>query len=168
MAHTSWRLISHGVSLVFQSSEGPYKEGSINVQMSLCTQCGSIGSTQMSTPALLQALPYQQWCAPTILLPGLLLLALREKKLAINHNNNYRKKELGWLPGLLVNFQIKEMFSKSIFKEHTWQDVLPWMKWMVFVKRKTNARTAKFKGCPLWAPPAPRVSPVASTLTFCV
>lgn len=39
----------------------------------------------------------------TILLSGLLPLALREGKLPINHNNNYRKEEFGWPPGLLVN-----------------------------------------------------------------
>lgn len=41
---------------------------------------------------------------------GLLLLGLWEGELAINYHNNYREKEFGLLPGLVGNFQIKEMF----------------------------------------------------------
>lgn len=37
-------------------------------------------------------------------------LVLGERAPYVNHNSNCRKKEFGLLPGLVVNFQIKEMF----------------------------------------------------------
>lgn len=46
----------------------------------------------------------------TLLPSGLLLLGIWEGELPINYHNNYRKKEIGLLPGLVGNSQIKEMF----------------------------------------------------------
>jgi hypothetical protein len=50
----------------------------------------------------------------TVLHSGLFpILSLIGKAYPINHDTDYKKKEFGFLPILVVYFQIKEMFLKN-------------------------------------------------------